>query len=506
MESGKLLYSFENYTLDTDRRELRRGSDLIGVEPQVFDLLEYLVRNRDRVVSKDDLIASIWGGRIVSESALSTQINAVRSAVGDSGAEQRLVKTFPRKGVRFLGAVQEELKPPDRPSIAVLPFDNLSRDASQQYFADGMTEDLITDLSKMSGLFVIARNSTFVYKGKSVDVRRVARDLGVRYVVEGSIRKVGNRTRIAAQLLDGATGGHLWAERYDRDLKDIFEVQDEVTRAIVAALAVALTPVERKSLTHRGTVNLHAYEHYIRGREFAYTHTNAANVQALSAFHEAVAIDSNFAAAHAMLAYCMVVNFINRWGGPENRSIDRAIQISQKAVRLEGSEPRTHFALGVAYFWSKQHDDAIAEEERAIALAPNFADAYAALAQIFSYAGRPMDAIERLAIAMRLDPQYPNLLLHVLGHAHFLLEQYEDAATALRRRLVRNPNSDMSRVLLAACYGHLGRREQACIEWCEALRINPDFSFNQRRKILPYKNASDFERIVDGVRKAGLLN
>lgn len=501
-----MLYSFEDYTFDTDLRELRRGSDLVALEPQVFDLLEYLIRNRDHVVTKDDLIASIWGGRIVSESALSTRINAARSAVGDSGTEQRLIKTLPRKGVRFFGAVREEQKLPDRPSIAVLPFDNLSRDVDQEYFADGIAEDLITDLSKMSGLFVIARNSTFMYKGKSPDVRRVARDLGVRYVVEGSVRKVGSRARISAQLLDGATGGHLWAERYDRDLKDIFDVQDEVTREIVAALAVALTPVERKSLANRGTVNLSAYEYYLRGREFAYAHTRAANMQALAAFQEAVAIDPDFGAAYAMLGYCMVVNFINRWGEPEDRSIDRAIQISQKSVRLERTEPRTHFALGVAYFWSKQHDGAIAEEEQAIALEPSFADAYAALAQILCYAGRPKDAIERLATAMRLDPHYPNLLLHVLGHAHFLLERYEDAATALRSRLVRNPDSDISRVLLASCYGYLGRHEQACVEWNEALRINPNYSFDQRRKVLPYKNLSDFERIIDGVRKARLLD
>lgn len=500
-------FQFGSFTLDLDRLCVFGSCGQAELRPKSFEVLRYLVEHAGRVVGKEEVIKAVWFDVAVTDESLTRCISEVRRALGDGS--QQIVKTVPRRGYLLDvpisgGDVTQKL--PDRPSIAVLPFDNLSRDANQEYFADGMAENLITDLSKMSGLFVIARNSTFVYKGKSVDVRRVARDLGVRYVVEGSVRKGGSLTRITAQLLDGATGGHLWAERYDRDLKDIFEVQDEVTRAIVAALSVELTPVERKSLAHRGTVNLYAYEHYLRGRQFAYTFTNAANVQALSAFQEAVAIDPNFAAAHAMLAYCMVVNFINRWGEPEDRSIDRAIQISQKAVHLEGSEPRAHFALGVAYFWSKQHDDAIAEEERAIALEPNFADAYAALAQIFCYVGRPKDAIERLAIAMRLDPQYLNLVLHILGHAHFLLEQYEDAVTALRRRLVRNPDSDMSRVLLAACYGHLGRHEQACIEWNEALRINPDYSFDQRRKVLPYKNLSDFERIVDGVRKAGLLD
>jgi adenylate cyclase len=500
------LYLFENYALDADRRELRRDSELVNLEPQVFDFLEYLIRNRERVVGKDELIASIWGGRIVSESALSTRINAVRSALGDSGAEQRLIKTLPRKGIRFVGSVREEQKLLERTAIAVLPFDNLSGDAEQEYFADGIVDDLIIALSKMSALFVIARNSTFAYKGKSVDIRRVAADLGVRYIVEGSVRKSGNRIRITAQLLDGATGGHVWAERYDRDLKDIFEIQDEVTREIVVALAVALTPHERQYLAHRRSVDLNAYQHYLRGREFVYRHTNTANAQAFAAFQAAVNIDSNFAAAHAILAYCMVVNFINHWGEPESRSIDAAVRISQKAVRLEPSEPRTHFALGVAYLWSKRHNDAIVEEERAIALEPNFADAHAALAQIFCYAGKPEESIERLELAMRLDPHYPSLLLHILGHAHFLLEQYDDSVCALRSRLVRNPDSDMSRVLLAACYGHLGQREQARTEWNEALKINPAYSLDQRRQVLPYQNLADFERIVDGVRGAGLLN
>lgn len=501
-----MLYSFENYTLDTDRRELRRDSELVKVEPQVFDFLEYLVRNRERVVGKDELIASIWRGRIVSESALSTRINAVRTALGDSGAEQRLIKTLLRKGVRFVGSVREEQKLLDRTAIAVLPFDNLSRDADQDYFADGIVEDLITALSKISALLVIARNSTFSYKGKSADVRRIAADLGVRYIVEGSVRKSESRIRITAQLVDGTTGGHVWAEHFDRNLKDIFEIQDEVTREIVVALAIALTPYERQISVRRRSVDLSAYEHYLRGREFAYRHTNTANAQALSAFQAAVNIDANFAAAHAMLAYCIVVNFINRWSEPENRSIDTAVRISQKAVRLEPSEPRTHFALGVAYLWSRRHNDAIAEEEQAIALEPNFADAHAALAQIFCYAGKPKESIERLNVAMRLDPHYPSLLLHILGHAHFLLEHYDDAACSLKSRLVRNPDSDMSRVLLAACYGHLGQREQARTEWNEALRINPTYSFDQRRRVLPYQSLGDFQRIIDGVRRAGLLN
>jgi TolB-like protein len=249
--SGKarLRYIFEDYVLDTDRRELRRGGDLLGTEPKVFDLLVYLITNRERVVSKDDLIATIWEGRIVSESALTTCINAARSAIGDSGGTQRLIKTLPRKGFRFLGAVREEQKAafsastetpmelPDKPSIAVLAFANLSSDAEHEYLADGIVEDIITELSRFSELFVTARNSSFQYKGKAIDVRQVGRELGVRYVLEGSVRRVGDRIRISAQLIDTATGGHRWAEHYDRKLEDVFAVQDEVVGTIAALLA-----------------------------------------------------------------------------------------------------------------------------------------------------------------------------------------------------------------------------------------------------------------------------
>jgi TolB-like protein len=246
-QENALRYLFEDFVLDTDRRELRRGSDLLPVTPQVFDLLDYLLRNRERVVSKDDLIAAVWGGRIISDAALTTRINVVRNVIGDNGKNQQLIKTFPRKGFRFVGAVTEELvsatattaatptqarRPalplPDKPSIAVLPFTNLSSDPDREYLADGIVEDMIIELSRFSELFVITRNSSFQYAGKSADVRQVGRELGVRYVLEGSIRRGGDRIRIAAQLIDAATGAHRWAERYDRKLEDVFAVQDEV--------------------------------------------------------------------------------------------------------------------------------------------------------------------------------------------------------------------------------------------------------------------------------------
>ena len=262
-----MQFLFADHTLDTARRELRRGGTPIAVEPQVFDLLTYLVQNRERVVSKDDLFASVWGGRIVADSTLASRINAARKAIGDSGEEQKLIRTIARKGIRFVGEVQSRpeggepaqaaaprdgsadsarpaLPSSDRPAIAVLPFVNMSGEVEQEYFSDGISEDIITALSKLRWFFVIARNSSFTYKGKSVHLKEIAEDLGVGYVVEGSVRKEGGRVRITVQLNDVATGSHLWAERYDRDLADVFAVQDEITEAIVAAIEPQLYAAE----------------------------------------------------------------------------------------------------------------------------------------------------------------------------------------------------------------------------------------------------------------------
>jgi TolB-like protein len=254
-------FNFDSYILDTDRRELRRSGELVPMQPQVFDLLVHLLKHRDRVVNRGDLIALVWGGRIVSDSTLDSRINAARNAIGDNGKEQRLIRTIPRKGIRFVGDVngprdaratlpkeaeqpRARLARPDRPAIAVLPFDNMSGDREQEYFSDGISEDIITALSKLRWFFVIARNSSFTYKGKPVHMRQVAAEVYVRYVVEGSVRRSGDRVRITAQLNDTATGSHIWAEHYDRDLIDVFAVQDEITDAIVAA-------IERRSRRRR---------------------------------------------------------------------------------------------------------------------------------------------------------------------------------------------------------------------------------------------------------------
>jgi adenylate cyclase len=399
-------------------------------------------------------------------------------------------------------AVPRDLPLPAKPSIAVLPFDNMSGDPEQQYFSDGITDDIIADLSKLSGLFVIARNSSFTYRGKAVRVQEVSRELGVRYVLEGSVRKAGNRVRIVAQLIDGATAGHLWSERYDRDLTDIFAVQDEVTREIVSALAVKLTQGEQRRMAHRGTDNLEAYDYYLRGRQLQLERSREANAEARSLLERAIDLDPGFARAYAVLASVHSLDYANRWRDPTEESGKRAHELAQQAVALDDDDPYAHVVLGLTCSALRQHDRAVAEARRALALDPNFAWAYSLLGQAMYYAGRPQDAIEPLQTAIRLDPNDQDPFLHHLALAYFGVGRYEEAAANLKRRIIRKPDTDMSRVLLAACYGHLGRAEEAQALWREVMRINPDYSLEHRRRI--YKDPADFERIVEGLRKAGL--
>ncbi len=396
------------------------------------------------------------------------------------------------------------LEPPQKPSIAVLPFANMSGDAEQEYFSDGISEDIITDLSKVSALFVIARNSSFAYKGKSVNVRQVATDLGVRYVLEGSVRKAANRVRVTAQLVDGATGGHLWADRYDRDLEDIFAVQDEVTRHIVDALKVALTPDERQRMGGQGTADMEAYDLTLRGRDLAWRFTPGANAEAVRLFEQAIVLDPEFSLPYSGMSLVLIADYTNGWNAPDDSLLERCVRLAEKAVALDDAEPQGYRATAVAHLWNRDLDRAAAAAEKALALDPNHAMAHSELANVYAYAGRSGEAIELMEKAMRLDPQYPDLCLHFLAHAHFMQGHYEEAAAVLKRRIRRNPETDISRVLLASCWGHLGDPDEARREWAEALKINPDYSLDHKAQVLPYKDPADWERMVDGLKKARL--
>ena len=393
---------------------------------------------------------------------------------------------------------------PEKPSVAVLPFENMSGDPEQEYFADGVTEDIITSLSKLSQLLVIARNSSFTYKGRAAKIQEIAAELGVRYILEGSVRKAGDRVRISAQLIDSATGGHLWGERFDRELTDIFAVQDEVTREIVSAMALKLTADEQGRLNHKSTDNLEAYDYFLRGREQHWLMSKNGNAQAKVLFKRALDLDPEFAPAYAFLADERILDHINQWHDPAERPLEHAYELAQRAVSLDDTYARSHYALGNAKLWKREHDQAFAEFERSVALDPNFASGHGGMGWVLQYAGRSEEAIELINRGMRLDPHFPDVRLHWLAQAYFQLGRYEEAIDILKRRIKRNPETDVSRVLLAASYGHLGRAEEAKASWAEALRVNPDYSLEHRRQILPYKDPRDFDRLVEGLRKAGL--
>ena len=380
-----MIYTFEDFSLDTDRRELRRGTDLITVEPQVFDLLEYLVRNRERLVSKDDLIAAVWEGRIISDSTLSSQITAVRHAIGDSAEHQRLLRTVPRKGLRFIGEVREKngqtaerrgpnavgnrmirrvLSPfPDSPSIAVLPFNNLSGDPEQEYFADGIVEDIITALSRLKWFFVIARNSSFTYKGRNVDVKQVARELGVRYVLEGSVRKVGNKVRITGQLIDGGNAVHMWADTFDGVLDDIFELQDRITASVVSAIEPTLQHAEIERLKYKPTEKFDAYDLMLHALQQWHQFTEESFNAALGCLERALAIDPSYAPALAMTAYCYAHRRQQGWAKDLEAEAAKGLRLASKAVELAKDDGNVLW-MAAAAVWQLELD-----RQRAKALA-----------------------------------------------------------------------------------------------------------------------------------------
>jgi adenylate cyclase len=392
----------------------------------------------------------------------------------------------------------------DKPSIAVLAFNNMSGDPEQEYFSDGISEDIITDLSKLSELYVIARNSTFTYKGKPVDVKQVGRELGVRYILEGSVRKAGGRVRVTGQLIDTESGAHVWADRFDRDLTDIFAVQDELTREIIAALKIKLTAEKKHQLIRNTAINEEAYDFFLRGRERAWLNTKTGNVEARRLLGRAVEINPNFAAAHAFIGFTHVNDYINGWGESPEQSLRIGLEIAERAVQLDEAEPQCHYILAVALGLSGQIDRALAEGRRCVALAPNLAQGHHTIARTLTFSGDPAGAINTLEGYMRLDPLYPDMALHFLAEARVSLGQFDEAITALKQRLERSPDSATSLALLASCYGNLGRMDDARAAWAQVMKIAPDFSIERQRRILPYKNPADFERRIEGLRKANI--
>lgn len=517
-----MQFLFGNHTLDCDRRELRRGAEPIAVEPQVFDLLIYLVQNRDRVVSKDDLIASVWGGRVVSDSTLTSRINAARKAVGDSGGSQKLIRTIARKGLRFVGDVhmqpmglepppeiQEASRPtlplPDRPAIAVLPFVNMSGEPEQEYFSDGISEDIITALSKLRWFFVIARNSSFTYKGKAVLLKQIAEELGVRYVVEGSVRKGGDRVRITAQLNDVATGSHIWAERYDRDIADVFAVQDEITEAIVAAIEPQLYVAENFHAQRKAPDSMDAWDLVMRGLSHYWRLTRQDNVVAQALLEKATAIDPNYGQALGVLAASHTFSAHMGWADMA-AVVPIAERAALAAIRADSEDPWAHYALGNVYLFTRRFDDSLAEFELALRLNPNFSLAQGYYGLTLSYCGRSQEGDLAARRALRLSPRDPFSALYygIAAYSQFNGQNY-DEAMRLARESIRERNDFVGghRVLTAAA-GMAGLTDIATAALQELRRAQPNISIDWIAKQMPFQHDEDRQHYLEGFRRAGL--
>jgi TolB-like protein len=517
-------YFFEDYAFDTDRRELHRGADVVPTAPQVFDLLDYLIRNRERVVSKDDLVSAIWNGRIVSDMALTTRLNAARSAIGDSGDEQRLIKTLPRKGFRFVGVVHEGGRPsdtavvsdshvesskpalalPDKPSIAVLPFENMSGDPEQEYFADGMVEEITTALSRFKWLFVIARNSSFTFKGRAVDIKEVGRRLGVRYVLEGAVRKASGKVRITGQLIDAITGAHIWADRFERDLADIFALQDEVTAAVVSAIEPKLLQKEIAMATRRRPENLTAYDYFLRALPPFYLTTREGLAEAISLAHRALELDPRFGFAAAMAGACHMNNVLHGYAIDPQFERREAVRLLRLALSVDDDDPDTlAMAAMISAVMVGDRESEIEMADRAVVLNPNSFHAWHNRGWVFKIAALPEEAIRSFERAIRVSPVDP--LLHLcfagLGMAFIELGRFDEAIVAGKKAQRQNPSYSAAYWCLASAFAHLGHDAEARLATARLFELDPAFTLSAR---IGRGRQSNAKLLTEGLRKAGL--
>jgi TolB-like protein len=524
-------FVFADCVLDPDRRELSRASEVVAIGPQVFDLLLYLVQNRERVVSKDDVLDAVWNGRIVSESTLTSHINAVRKAIGDSGDEQRLIRTIARKGFRFVGDVREAAQAaaasgsqttepakspeaprptpslPDMPSIAVLPFHNLSGDPEQEYFADGVVEDVTAALSRNRWLFVIARNSCFTYKGRAVDVKQVGRELGVRYVLEGSVRKATNRVRITGQLIDATAGTHLWADRFEGTIDDIFELQDQIAISVVSAIAPQLERAEIERAKRKPTESLGAYDYYLRGMANIYRGTREAADAALAMFYKAIDLDPDFASAHAMAAWCYFWRKFNGQMVDRAQEIAEGTRLARRAVELGKDDAVALARSGHALFHlTGDLDGGIALIDRAKLLNPNLAAVWFLGGFLRAWRGDSDDAIEHFARAMRLSPLDPEMYRVHAGTAlaHLFAGRFDAASSSAEKAFRDLPSFVIVVAIIAASHALAERMDEARRAMRHLRQIDPALRVSNLRDWFTLHRPQDLAILADGLRQAGL--
>lgn len=525
-----MKFLFDNHVLDTDRRELRRGCESVAVEPQVLDLLIYLMQNRDRVVSSEDLIASVWDGRIVSEATLTSRIYAARKAIGDSGRDQRLIRTVARKGHRFIGDVdtdqsgappptsdagstpdqvlggtRQALPLPERPSIAVLPFINMSGEPEDEYFSDGITEDIITALSRVRWFFVISRNSSFIYKGRAVHIKQVGEELGVGYVIEGSVRRAGDRLRITVQLNDVATGSHVWAERYDRALADVFAVQDEITETIVGVIHPSLLQAEIERTRRKRPESLDAYGRVLQAYPHIWAFDPSSNVTALAHLRRAIEIEPDYPLALALAAWCKAREVIYNWTTELDGAKMEGLRLAKLAGDMSSDDPMVLTALSAAHSVVGDLDIASVLIEKAVTLDPSSAMAWNRSGWVNAYLDRPEVAIEHFQRALRLSPFDPLNFNCFFGirNAHFAAGRYEESLAWCRKGMAERPELIWPLRSMAASLALLGRIGEAQEAVNQLRREYPDITIAKIMAITPHRG-DYLERYAEGLRRAGL--
>ena len=494
---------------------LMSGAREVKLTPKALALLRYLTERHGEVVTKDELFAAVWAKTTVGDAALVTCIQELRGALGDDARQPRYIETLHRRGYRFIGkpapakdaGKAPALPLPDRPSIAVLPFANMSADPDQEHFADGISEDLITGLSHIRWLFVIARNSSFVYKNRRVDMKEISRELGVRYVLEGSVRRSGSRLRVTAQLIDAMTGGHHWAERYDRELGEIFAVQDEITRSVAGAIEPHLLAAEGVRALARRAGDLGAWEMVARAQTQFWRMTRADYESAIGPLEQSVVIYPDYAPARGLLAYRLVFAAHMGWIAREE-GLRAAREHALRAIALDDRDPWGHSALGYWAMMERRTEESIAACQRAVNLNPNSAAAQTNLSHIFAFAGQDREAIVHGEEAIRLSPFDPEMAFFLGGIAvaHFAARRYQESVNCTTEALRLRPGFQGAQRQRTVSLAHAGRIEEAREALALARRSHPELSIAWIRENVPYQTPELMERSLDGMRKAGLAD
>jgi TolB-like protein len=530
---GALDFRFAGFEIDVARQELRRAGAVVHIEPQVFDLIVYLIQHRERIVSKDELIEAIWQGRFVSEAALSSRISSARRALGDSGNDQSLIRTLRKRGFRFVGEIvqtssgpiamaggqpatrhstvnendaprlvpnEEPLLLPDTPSIAVLPFQNMGQDPDQEYFADGLTEDIITGLSRQRWFSVIASTSSFTYKGQAVDVRNVAARLGVRYVLEGSVRTAANRVRVTGQLIDATKGNHLWAEKYDRELADVFALQDDIATRVIGSVGPQILLTEAARIQRKPPQSIDARHLVMRAVPHMWRLNGLEQMRALEQLQRAITLDPEYAHAHALLGWVYLTMF--DLDTPVGEFTNRALAAGTRAITLDNEDPLSYLVVGLGHARRGRSNLALSHLTKSVELSPCFALGHAGLGYALAVGGQPEGGLQSVEQAHRLsrcDPFLVNYAPVVRYTALFALKRYEETVAVCRATVASHPKHAGAWRFLTASLGLMGRIDEAREALIHALTLQADLSDDK-----VYSDPADRARVMEGLWKAGL--